>query len=385
MAAAGVMADFPLPASLEAAEPPEARGLRRDEVRLLVSDVANDSIEHARFHDLPRWLSPGDLLVVNTSGTLNAALAATSETGEAFELHLSTQLPGGFWTVEVRRPRGRRLAAVLRGARAGTTFACRPAGAPRCWRRTRSPDRSTRRLACGWRRSIFPVRRCRTSSATAFRFDTATCRDRGRRRCTRPCSRPSQAAPRCRRRAAPSRRSWSPDWSRSGVQIAPLLLHTGVASLENHEPPYEEFFRVPRDDGRTCQRRQTRGSSRRGRGHDRRARPRDRHRRQRHDLPGEGWTSLVITPDRPVRSVSGLITGLHDPRATHLTLLEAGHGRCRPRSACDERSAPVVSGSCHLERAYAEARQRGYLWHEFGDSHLILGRSATASRPSQNA
>jgi S-adenosylmethionine:tRNA ribosyltransferase-isomerase len=103
MASAKVMAEFTLPASLEAAEPPEARGLRRDEVRLLVSDVINDSIDHARFHDLPRWLSPGDLLVVNTSGTLNAALTATSETGETYELHLSTQMPGGFWTAEVRR------------------------------------------------------------------------------------------------------------------------------------------------------------------------------------------------------------------------------------------------------------------------------------------
>ena len=59
MAAAGVIADFELPADLEAAEPPEARGLRRDQVRLLVSDVERDAIEHARFDDLPRWLSAG--------------------------------------------------------------------------------------------------------------------------------------------------------------------------------------------------------------------------------------------------------------------------------------------------------------------------------------
>ena len=79
MAAAGVIDAFTLPAHLEAAEPPEARGLKRDDVRLLVSRIDTDSIAHARFSDLPRWLSPGDLLVVNTSGTLNAALAATSE------------------------------------------------------------------------------------------------------------------------------------------------------------------------------------------------------------------------------------------------------------------------------------------------------------------
>ena len=91
--------------------------------------------------------------------------------------------------------------------------------------------------------------------------------------------------------------------------------------------------------------------------------------------PGEGWTNLVITADRPLRSVSGLITGLHEPRATHLMMLEqvtAAVGRYRP---ADRPSRGNFCGSCHLRRAYAEARQRGYLWHEFGDSHLILGRT----------
>jgi len=126
MAAAGLMEDFTLPADLEAAEPPEARGLRRDEVRLLISDVDHDSIEHAQFRDLPKWLSAGDLLVVNTSGTLNAALPATSDSGEAFELHLSTELPGGFWTVEVRRP-GARASVPCVDRHAGITFRL-PAG-----------------------------------------------------------------------------------------------------------------------------------------------------------------------------------------------------------------------------------------------------------------
>src|SRR4029453_11625153 len=93
MAGAGVVADFELPAGLEAAEPPEAHGLRRDQVRLLVSDVEADAIEHARFHDLPRWLAAGDLLVVNTSGTLNAALDVTSEAGMPYELHFSPRPP----------------------------------------------------------------------------------------------------------------------------------------------------------------------------------------------------------------------------------------------------------------------------------------------------
>jgi len=91
-------------------------------------------------------------------------------------------------------------------------------------------------------------------------------------------------------------------------------------------------------------------------------------------FPGEGWTGLVVTPDRQLRSVTGLITGLHEPRATHLALLERV-----VTAAANERAgnAPIgasVCGRCHLERAYDEARRLGYLWHEFGDSHLIIAR-----------
>ena len=106
-----------------------------------------------------------------------------------------------------------------------------------------------------------------------------------------------------------------------GVQIAPLLLHTGVASLEKHEPPYEEYLPRAAAYRRTRQLRQTRrrrGSSPWGRRSCVRWRPSPMN---GHDSPGEGWTNLVITPNRPLRSVTGLITGLHEPRATHLMLL----------------------------------------------------------------
>jgi S-adenosylmethionine:tRNA ribosyltransferase-isomerase len=129
MAPAGVIADAALPSSLEAGEPPEARGLRRDAVRLLVSDVTADTIEHARFHDLPRWLRPGDLLVVNTSATLNAALPASTDAGDTFEMHLSTQLPEGFWTVEMRQP-GPNASLPFADGRAGTTYRLPAGGRP---------------------------------------------------------------------------------------------------------------------------------------------------------------------------------------------------------------------------------------------------------------
>src|SRR3954464_14494966 len=240
MAATGVIADFPLPAALEAGEPPEARGLARDEVRLLVSNVANDSIEHARFRDLPRWLAAGDLLVVNTSGTLNAALAATTDRGGGPELHLSTQLPGGFWSAEVRQP-ATTASRADRTPRAGTTLRL-PAGgratllAPyplidtvdaesRLWIaavRTPEPipqylERYGRPIRYGYVARAWPS----SSYQTVF--------------ATEPGSAEMPSA------ARPFTPALVTRLVSLGVQIAPILLHTGVASLENHEPPYTAF------------------------------------------------------------------------------------------------------------------------------------------------
>ena len=151
-----------------------------------------------------------------------------------------------------------------------------------------------------------------------------------------------------------------------GVRIAPLVLHTGVSSLESGEPPYEEYYRVPRDTAE-----QVNGARRSGHHviavgttviraletvtDDRGT-----------TYPGSGWTNLIITPDRAVRSVTGLITGWHEPESTHLTLIEQVFEAVSPPHGLPARA--------QLDRAYAEARRAGYLWHEFGDSHLILGR-----------
>src|SRR2546423_8888346 len=93
---------FDLPPRLEAHEPPEARGLARDDVRLLVATRHDGRIVHARFRDLPAFLEPGDLLVINTSATLPAALPAQREDGSTFELRLSTPAPqsrGDSWWI----------------------------------------------------------------------------------------------------------------------------------------------------------------------------------------------------------------------------------------------------------------------------------------------
>ena len=361
MAAAGVIDGSVLPAHLEASEPPEARGLRRDAVRLLVSRVADGSIVHSRFNELPEWLVPGDLLVVNTSGTLNAALQATAGNGETFALHLSTRLPGNFWVVEMRRP-GPVASLPDRGTHAGVTFELEGGGrvtllAPyplagalesrsRLWI---AALQLTAPLLPYLEQFGRPIRYSYvTRSWPASMYQTIFA--------TEPGSAEMPSA------ARPFTAELVTRLVTAGIQIAPLLLHTGVASLEDHDPPYEEYFRIPPETA-------DRVNAARRTGHrviavgttvvraletitDNRGTT----------SPGEGWTSLVITPDRPLRAVTGMITGLHEPRATHLAMVEqviaaAGGGPPAP----------------HLDRAYREARREGYLWHEFGDSHLIIG------------
>jgi len=370
MAAAGVVADFELAADLEAAEPPEARGLRRDEVRLLVSDVRADSLEHARFGDLPRWLSPGDLLVVNTSGTLNAALRATSEDGMPFEIHLSTRLPGGFWTVEVREAVAAASVQYM-SALAGMTFRLPADGRVTLLAPYPLIDsiQSTSRL---WIAALhlptpvieylgdygFPIRYGYVKrSWPVSMYQTVFATEPG------SAEMPSAARP------------FTPELVTrlvaNGVQFAPLVLHTGVASQEKHEPPYEEYYRVPRHTA-------DRVNSTRRAGHRVIAvgttvvRALETVTDERGDThPGEGWTQLVVTPDRGVRSINGLITGLHEPRATHLAILESVVKAASGRLS-DAGQLAGVRAADHLERAYAAARRHGYLWHEFGDSHLII-------------
>ena len=362
MASAGIAMEFALPSELEAAEPPEARGLRRDGVRLLVSDLESDAIEHARFSDLSRWLDAGDLLVVNTSGTMNAALNATADQGEEFELHVSTRLPGGFWTVELRVP-GQAASLPCRHARAGATLRLSGGGqatllapyplvgpltsASRLWMAALVvPGGVPAYLA----RFGFPIRYGYVKrSWPSSMYQTVFATEMG------SAEMPSAGRP------------FTPELVTrlvsSGIQIAPLVLHTGVSSLEDHEPPYEEFYRVSPETAERV------NAARRG-GHRVIAvgttvvraleTVSDEHGTT---APGEGWTSLIITPERPLRVVNALITGLHEPYATHLTML----GRVVEAAGGDQR---------HLERAYREAREAGYLWHEFGDSHLIIGGRA---------
>ena len=332
---------FTLPPELEAHEPPEARGLRRDQVRLLVSYRTDDRIFHARFTDLPDFLCPGDLVVANDSGTLPSALTALTGRGSEqreIALHLSTHLVGDLWAVEPRETAGEPgMSLALPGGGAATLLApyngsrrlwvarldlrCRPLGYLARWGRP---------ITYAYVRGRWPI----------GMYQTVYAREPG------SAEMPSAGRPFSRevlRRLAAR-----------GVRFETLTLHTGVASLEAHETPYPETYQVPpetaeavrttrRDGGRviavgTTVVRALESAA----GADGRV------------IASRSWTDLMITPQRGVRVVDGLLTGFHEPEATHLAMLEA------------------IAGRRHLEATYSAALESGYLWHEFGDLHLLL-------------
>jgi S-adenosylmethionine:tRNA ribosyltransferase-isomerase len=350
--------DFQLPAELEAGQPPEARGLARDQVRLMVSYISDDRIVHTCFRQLPEFLNPGDLLVINTSGTMNAALQATGDGGREFELHLSTHLPGGLWSVELRQPSTKGSQPWL-SARPGEI--CRlPAGgrvkllAPYN-RRAGTPLAEDEKPVRLWMAALdlplplneylacfgFPIRYGYVSEAWPNSYyQTVYTTEVG------SAEMPSAG------------RAFTPELITrlvaKGVQIAPLLLHTGVASLESHEPPYEEYYRVPDETARAINTAHAAGKRVLAVGTTVVRALETVTAPDRNTTSGEGWTSAVITPARGVFAVDGLLTGLHEPKSSHLAMLQA------------------LAGVDHLRKTYREAIEHGYLWHEFGDLHLIL-------------
>jgi S-adenosylmethionine:tRNA ribosyltransferase-isomerase len=336
---------FQLPAALEADAPPEARGLARDAVRLLVASRSGGSVEHARFSDLTRFLRAGDLLVVNTSATMPAAVDARRADGTPIELRFSTVPPhlpdGRWWLVELRAADGARLP---RGGRAGERLGLPGdavaellapyAGSPRLWLARIDGElpleRHGRPVRYGYVREPWPLE----AYQTVFALHSGS------------AEMPSAGRP------------FTPELVTrlvsGGVQVAPVLLHTGLSSPERGEPPQPERFAVPAETARLVNAAKGWGGRVIAVG--------TTVVRALETVAGEngtvepdrGFTGLVITPERGLRTVDGLITGWHESEATHLEVLEA------------------AAGPALLARSYDEALREGYLWHEFGDSHLVL-------------
>lgn len=350
---------FALPPGREATRPAERRGLARDGVAMLVARPG--AISDDRFDRLGRHLRPGDLLVVNTSATLPAALDGSWRDG-AVVVHLSTRLDDDTWVVELRRPDGRGpvlharvgdlvelpdgATATLLGpdpVSAGTDPAPseqRPdLGGTRLWRaqlvvptgrRIDWLHRNGRPITYGYVAERFPLDDYQTIFARV------------------PGSAEMASA------ARPFTPGLVTDLVGRGIGIAPVTLHAGVSSPEAAEGPRPEHFDVPaatadrieqvrRAGGRvvavgtTVARAVESAVDRRGR-----------------VTPARGWTNLVLGPQRPAVAVGGMVTGWHEPGTSHLQLLEA------------------VAGPDLVGDAYAAALDGEYLWHEFGDSCLLL-------------
>jgi S-adenosylmethionine:tRNA ribosyltransferase-isomerase len=333
-----------LPAPLEAHEPPEVRGLERDEVRLLVT--REDRIEHTLALELPWLLEPGDLVVVNTSRTLPAALRGTREDGRPIDVHLSTPLsdaPPCRWLVELRRCGSR-----FGGGRAGERLELPGGGKVELLARDLTRERLwvaeltlAEPLLAYLAHHGRPITYRHTYGEWPLdAYQTAFAVEPG------SAEMPSAGRPLTPRviEALAAR----------GVRVVPIVLHAGVSSLERGERPYPERYRVPARTARLVNETHERGGrviavgTTVVRALETVTRP------DRVTEPGEGWTNLVITPERGVRTVDGLLTGWHEPESSHLLMLEA------------------IAGPELIERSYAAALAHGYLWHEFGDSHLIL-------------
>jgi S-adenosylmethionine:tRNA ribosyltransferase-isomerase len=332
---------FVLPDGLEASAPPTAR----DGVRLLVAHQGG--IEHERFAELGRFLSPGDLLVVNTSATLAAAVDGTRADGRPVTVHFSTALDDGSWVVEVR-PHGD-ASGPVEDARAGDAVALpdavrlvllapRPEGQRRLWQAAAGVEGG---VPAYLGRHGRPIRYSYVPNSLPLAdYQTVFAREPG-----------SAEMPSAGR---PFTADIVTDLVTRGVVIAPVQLHTGVSSQEPGEPPQPERYRVPEPTARLVNMTRAWGGRVVAVGTtvtralesaaDELGVVRER----------ADWTDLVLGPDRPTRVVTGLITGWHAPGASHLELLEA------------------VAGAELVDRAYAAAVRARYLWHEFGDSCLLL-------------
>ncbi|MDT4985966.1 MAG: S-adenosylmethionine:tRNA ribosyltransferase-isomerase, partial [Micromonosporaceae bacterium] len=346
---------FDVPPELEASAPPA----RRDGVRLLVASSSPgepDRVRHATFGDLPDFLSPGDVVVVNTSATVPAAVRGRRGGGQGVTVHFSTALDDGSWLVELRPP-GPTADGPLPDVRAGervllpdgvalTVIEAEPAGQRRLWRAGVDIDGPILAYLVRHGRAIryryVPYSHPLTDYQTVFGREAGS------------AEMPSAGRPFTDRLVT--------ELVARGIGVAPVLLHTGVSSQVAGEPPLPERYAVSAHTARQVE------SARRAGGRVVAVGTTvTRALETAADGDGvlrasAGWTDLVLGPDRPARVVTGLITGWHAPGASHLQLLAA------------------VAGADLVRLAYAEALADGYRWHEFGDSCLLLPTSPLTDR-----
>lgn len=339
---------FELPDALSASGPPEKRGLARDGVRLLAADRRTGALHHGRFRDLADFLRPGDCLVLNASRTLPASLPARLG-GAPVEVRLARRSDADLWAALIldafENPRQGDESGTLSfpGGLTAEVSGRDPAN-PRL-RRIRFSE-SGPGLMQRLSRMGKPVRYWYASEAWDLDwYQTVFAREPG-----------SMEMP-----SAGRAFTWRMllDLRKRGIATAFLVLHAGLSSYMDLEfdashPISVEPYRIGPDAAAAVNRARDSGGRiiavgttvvralESAAGPDGRVQAR------------EAATALRITRDHPLKVADGLITGFHEPEASHLDLLTA--------FLPEERLAAV----------YMEALGREYLWHEFGDINLIL-------------
>jgi len=345
---------FMLPPELSAKEPPERRGIRRDQVRLLVIDRATGRIEHTRFDKIDNYLRAGDLLVFNSSRTLPASLRGcecSATHGPCMEVRLAERLSDGAWLAllicEQGDPFGCGLRAGMQIAFAEGLLATvleRDANIPRLWK-LRFSISGTELVDLIYRLGK-PIRYEYVSAPWDLDYYQTVY-------ATEPGSAEMPSAGRAF--------TWKLllDLRRRGIESAYIVLHAGLSSYQDDEldrqhPASEEEYFVNRITARKINQARARGGRVIAVGTTV-VRALESAVNENGSLTEvHGYTRLKIDHRHRLRSVDGLLTGLHEPEASHLDLL----------------SAFLPTEQIHA--AYREAIARKYLWHEFGDLNLIL-------------
>jgi S-adenosylmethionine:tRNA ribosyltransferase-isomerase len=331
---------FELPQTNEARRPPEARGLSRDGVSLLVSDAAANTHELAPFTAFASFLRPGDLLVVNDSATIPAAIEARRRNGSTIALHFSTRLSAQMWLVEPRRTPLIAVGECLTLPGGGSAKLVAPFNARhrRLWYALLDLPAQPNAYLHAYAHPIaydyidgrYPIETYQTIFA----------------RTPGSVEMPSAGRPFTLRVLD--------SLYRRAVNLAAITLHCGVASPEAHEPPLDERFEVPEWTARAVNKTRAAGNRVIAVGTTVVRALETATGKSGTVSAASGWTSHIVDDSHPPRSVDALLTGFHEPQASHLLMLEA------------------FASHDFLSQAYDAALNANLLWHEFGDVHLIL-------------
>ncbi len=340
---------FDLPQDLACPKPTEDRNIRRDEVRLLVT-TNSGSIEHSTFNHLSTFLQKGDVLVVNTSATIPSAIPVSLPAGKKGKLHFSTKLSDNKWLVEIREITGNKTIRWKEGQE-GMIFPL-PGGAGIFLQQKFYKNDQWLDLWIANFHGDQPMENYLTDHAKPIQYEKL---DR-----QYPLSyyqtffsfHPGSAE-------MPSAgRGFTAELVerllKKGVSIVPILLHTGVSSLEENETPYPEHTEIDPVAASIINAAKVEGRRIIAVGTTAIRAIETAVNEDGIVLPYRGNTELFIDENYSMKIIDGLLTGFHEPRASHLNMLQS------------------IGGFEHIDRAYREAIKAGYYWHQFGDLHLIL-------------